>query len=261
MWVNDSSRRGTTAALLFLPLLLLMSSPRDSAGQSAAEEAVNQGKAEYQKSCAFCHGVDATGARGPDLVRSPIVAHDTDGDKLGEVIRNGRPDKGMPPLPLSTAQIKAIAAFLHARAREALESADLPKSYPVEKLLTGNAEAGKAYFNGEGGCRSCHSPTGNLAGVARKYPPLELEARMLYPAGAPKTVTVILPSGRQIFGRVKHLDEFVVTLVDINGKYWSFSRDNVKVEVHDPLAAHRKLLDRLNQDDLHNLFTYLETLQ
>ena len=32
---------------------------------------------------------------GPDLVRSLLVAHDVKGDLIGEVIRQGRPDKGM----------------------------------------------------------------------------------------------------------------------------------------------------------------------
>jgi cytochrome c oxidase cbb3-type subunit 3 len=33
------------------------------------------------------------------------------------------------------------------------------------------------------------------------------------------------------------------------------------VNVHDPLAAHRQLLDKLTQADVHNLFAYLETLK
>jgi cytochrome c oxidase cbb3-type subunit 3 len=35
----------------------------------------------------------------------------------------------------------------------------------------------------------------------------------------------------------------------------------VKVELQDPLAAHRELLERLTQADVHNLFAFLETLK
>jgi hypothetical protein len=35
----------------------------------------------------------------------------------------------------------------------------------------------------------------------------------------------------------------------------------VKVEVRDPLAMHRQLLDEYADADIHNVVTYLETLK
>jgi cytochrome c oxidase cbb3-type subunit 3 len=35
----------------------------------------------------------------------------------------------------------------------------------------------------------------------------------------------------------------------------------VKLEVHDPLAAHRELTGKYTDADLHNLFAFLETLK
>ena len=219
--------------------------PQAAAQDSVAQNsAVERGRKQFEQSCGFCHGADATGARGPDLVRSPLVAHDVKGDLIGEVIRHGRPDKGMPPIPAMTdEQVADIAAF----------------------LLTGNADAGKEYFNGPGGCKNCHSPTGDLAGIAAKYSPIELEARMLYPGdrkdGPQTTAVVTLPSGEQIKGQVVHADDFVVGLRDASGWYRSFARDRVKVELHDPLAAHGELLGKLTEADVHNLFAYLESLK
>ena len=227
---------------------------------------LDRGRMLFEQSCGFCHGPDATGARGPDLVRSVLVAHDVNGNLIGEVIRQGRPDKGMPPIAAMTdEQVADIAAFLHTRAAEAIGSSRVPKSYPVEKLLTGNADAGKAFFNGAGGCKNCHSPTGDLAAIATKYSPIELEAHMLYPgsreATSPATAVVTLPSGEQIKGPLVRADDFMVSLRDASGWYRSFSRDRVKVEVQDPLSAHRELLGKLTQADVHNLFAYLETLK
>ncbi len=239
-----------------------------AAQQEPAKDAatVDRGRKLFEQSCGFCHGPDATGARGPDLVRSPLVAHDVNGNLIGEVIRHGRPDQGMPPMATMTdEQVADIAAFLHARAAEAIKSAGVPRSYPVEKLLTGNADAGKAFFNGAGGCKNCHSPTGDLATIATKYSPIELEAHMLYPgsreATAHATAVVTLPSGEQIKGPLVHADDFMVSLRDPSGWYRSFPRDRVKVEVQDPLTAHRELLGKLTQADVHNLFAYLETLK
>ena len=227
----------------------------------APDPAVERGHKTFQQSCGFCHGPDATGARAPDLVRSPLVAHDVKGDKIGEVIRLGRPDKGMPPMVLTDQQILDIAAYLHARAAEALSSSGVPSKYPLEKLLTGNADAGKAYFNGAGGCKSCHLPVGDLAAIGTKYSPVELQSRMLYPGGKHTIALVTLPSGQQFKGPLAHADDFVIALRDASGWYRSFPRDQVKVELQDALAAHRELLDKLTQADVHNLFAYLQTLK
>jgi len=189
------------------------------------------------------------------------VAHDLKGDKIGEVIRLGRPDKGMPAMPVTDEQVLDIAAYLHARAVEGLRSAEVPSTYPIEKLLTGDPQAGKTYFNGAGNCKSCHSPTGDLASIATKYSPIDLEARMLYPRGKNSIAVVTLPSGEQVKGPLAHADDFVIALRDTSGWYRSFSRDRVKVELQDPLTAHRELLDRLSQTDVHNLFAYLESLK
>jgi cytochrome c oxidase cbb3-type subunit 3 len=227
----------------------------------AADPAVDRGRKQFAQSCAFCHGPDATGGRAPDLMRSPLVAHDAKGDLIGEVVHQGRPDKGMPALPLSDDQVADIAAFLHARAAEGMASSEVPEGYAVERLLTGNAEAGKSYFNGAGGCIACHSPAGDMAAAVGKYSALDLEMHMLYPEGHHKTAQVMLPSGEKIEGPLEHIDDFEVALRDASGWYRSFARDRVKVEVNDRLAAHRALLDKLTQADIHNLFAYLQSLK
>src|ERR1700682_629938 len=245
--------------------LLLLMSLQDSAakqqGEADGAAAAERGRKQFEQSCGFCHGADATGARGPDLLRSPLVAHDVKGDQIGPVIHEGRPDKGMPAMALTEAQVLDIAAFLHARAAEAMHSARVPKVYAIEKLLTGNAEAGKTFFNGAGGCNKCHSPTGDLAGIAGKHSPIDLQAQMLYPGGKHTTAVVTLPSGEQVKGSVEHADDFVIAVRDKTGWYRSFRRDRVKVELQDGLAGHRELLNTLRQADVHNVFAYLETLK
>jgi cytochrome c oxidase cbb3-type subunit 3 len=237
-----------------------------AATQLAAADApaivLERGRTQFKAACGFCHGDDATGSRAPDLIRSPVLSHDVSGELLKPVIKEGRPEKGMPAFPnLTDSQISDMVAFLHAQALAALHSAHVPRDYPVEKLLTGNAEAGKAFFNGAGGCYGCHSPTGDLAGVAKKHSPLDLQSRFLYPAGTKSTVTVTLRSGKQVSGTLLHKDEFNVAMRDSSGWYRSWPLDQVKAEVHDPLEAHRQLLYKYKDADVHNLFAYLESLK
>src|SRR5579862_8566364 len=83
--------------------------------------AVERGRSQFKSSCGFCHADDATGNRAPDLIRSSSLSHDLDGDTLGPVIRNGRPDKGMPAFAtLNAAQLADIVVFLHRLAYDAL---------------------------------------------------------------------------------------------------------------------------------------------
>ncbi|MEO7141939.1 MAG: cytochrome c, partial [Bryobacteraceae bacterium] len=146
--------------------------------------------------------------------------------------------------------------------------------YQVQNIVIGDAKAGEAYFNGAGGCNACHSPTGDLAHVASKFAPADLQAAFLYPGsafrytpGAPRAavathVTVTLPSGQSISGTLKRVDDFNVSMYDSSGVYHSWARTpRMKVEVEDPLAAHRELLAKYTDADMHNLLAYLVTLK
>lgn len=230
----------------------------------AAMGALEQGRQTFEQNCSFCHGADANGGgEGPSLIRSALVRHDENGNLVGQVIRNGRPEKGMPSFSLSEEQIRAIATFLDAQIEASdKRSAGLPsKDYSLKLLLTGNAQAGKSYFFGAGGCSACHSPAGDLAHVAKKYAPVDLETRFLYPSDAKKTATITMPSGKTVSGTVTHLDAFTIAIRDGNGWHRSWPRSAVKLAIHDPLAAHRALLHKYTQADVHDLFAYLETLQ
>jgi cytochrome c oxidase cbb3-type subunit 3 len=239
------------------PLPRQQQPPEDSA-------AVERGRALFRSSCGFCHGEDATGSRAPDLLRSAVVLHDDNGNLLGPTIRNGRPDKGMPSFAtMKDDEIAAIVAFLHHQATLALHSNRVQRDYPAAKLLTGNADAGKAYFDGAGGCSGCHSVTGDLAHVAKKYSPIDLQQHMVYPSGKTtlKTAVVTTKDGTRYQGKVAHQDEFNIALLCDDGWYRSFPMDQVEVQVKDPLEAHRELMPKYSDADLHNLFAYLETLK
>jgi cytochrome c oxidase cbb3-type subunit 3 len=252
------------AAVILAPLVFAPLADGQPTAPQFDMAAVQRGRAQFKSSCGFCHADDATGNRAPDLIRSALLSHDVNGDKIAPVIKNGRPDKDMPAFPnMSDKTIADIDAFLHKQAYDALHSTSVPNDYPLAKLLTGRAGAGKAYFNGAGGCASCHSPTGDLAGIAKKYSPIELQQRFLYPArGAQIRATVTLPDRTKIEGPVVHEDEFEIAITGPDGWYHSWKRSQVKsVEIHNPLAAHQALMPKYTDKDIHDLFAYLETLQ
>jgi mono/diheme cytochrome c family protein len=236
-------------------------------------EAVARGQKTFVATCGFCHGTNARGgAGGPDLVRSVLVLHDEGkGDKIGPVILNGRPDKGMPKFNMTEAQIKDIAAFLLSRNQAAANRA----SYQIQNIVTGDPKAGHAYFSAH--CASCHAE-GDLAHIASKFDPVALQNLFLYPRqhrwpgmpGPPPdprtetTGTVTLPSGESVSGILVHIDDFNVSLKDSSGEYHSWTLGDgsgVTVKVHNPLEGHIELLPKYTNADMHNILAYLETMK
>jgi mono/diheme cytochrome c family protein len=220
------------------------------------------GGALFQQNCAFCHGRDAMGGEtGPDLTESKLVLSDKTGGKIAQVIREGRPDNRMPAFNLSSEEVGSIIAFIRAREAAAVARPGGRRGVAVADLQTGNVEAGRKYFDGPGGCGKCHSPNGDLAGVATRYEGLQLEERMLYPRGAKSTVTVTTASGQKISGTLAYLDEFTVALRDRDGIYHSWPISRVHYAVQSPVDAHAELFSKYTDDDIHNLMAYLQTLR
>jgi cytochrome c oxidase cbb3-type subunit 3 len=232
-------------------------------------DAVDRGRKQFVVQCGGCHGSNARGDdNGPDLVRSEIVLDDEQGSLLGPMIRKGRPNEGMPAFDLPDAQIQDLAAFLRERTQAAINR----NAYPLQDLLTGDAKAGQAYFNGAGRCNSCHSPTGDLAGLATRFQAAQLQTRFLYPRGGrgggpnsaeakPTTATVTPRTGPAVSGTLEFIDDFTVGLRDAEGYYRSFARDSVKLDIQDPLAAHAQLLRQYTDKNMHDVLAYLVTLK
>ena len=222
------------------------------------------GNALFQQNCAFCHGHDAMGGEtGPDLTRSKLVLSDTDGSRITEVMREGRTgnDVRMPAFQFSASESASLVAFIHASAAAAAKLKGGRRGVDAADLQTGNADSGKMYFNGAGGCAKCHSATGDLAGIASRYQGLQLEERMLYPRNAKSTLTVTLPSGQTVTGVLAYRDEFTVALKDSSGVYRSWPAADVSYKVDSPADAHAELFSRYTDDDIHNLMAYLQTLR
>jgi len=269
-----STARRSSINILYLFLALAGAAFGAPAGSD--ESAISRGKQLFGENCGFCHGLDARGAdQGPDLAHSLIVLSDAKGERLGEFLRVGRADKGMPVFSIFTKdEIAQLAAFLHDRV-------EASRSGAVEANLTslvGNAKAGEAYFNGAGRCSTCHSPAGDLKGIGSKYDSWRLQDCFVNPRVAcgqtadldsiesPRRsiqVKVTTAAGEIISGTLVSLTDFEVALRDASGERRSFSRNNdiPKVEIHDPMQAHLDLLRKYSDKDLHDLSAYLMSLK
>jgi len=159
---------------------------RDAGGFKAPTASLERGRAVYVLNhCHFCHGVDLTRATmgAANLSQSPLVGTDEDGNVIGPLVKAGLPNlqTAMPSYrDLTPSEIVDLARYIHflrqqARFRELSGVTDGPP---------GDRAAGETYFNGAAKCQSCHSVTGDLAGIGRKHDPATLRARLLRPGPA-----------------------------------------------------------------------------
>lgn len=240
---------------------------------------IERGRTLYAVTCSACHGVDLRGGQlgGPNLLRSPVMLNDQHGELLLPIVRGSRAEKGMPPLPMNEPDVTAVAEFIHSvqaasRGQGAPPESDAPPPDPV----VGDAAAGQAYFAAK--CSTCHSPTGDLQGLAAKVPDPRALQNLWVSGGAGRggrgrgaatqqparvTVTVTLQGGGTLEGDLVKLDDFLVTVRQADGTIRSVRRDGdvPKVEVRDPLEAHRTLLGIYTDKDMHDVTAYLVTLK
>jgi len=241
---------------------------------------LERGAALYRIRCAGCHGVDLRGGDqgGPNLLRSEVVLMDQKGEGIMPIVQNGRQSSGMPgmpPVPLPPDDILAVAEYLHSVLANAGRQGRPPLSStpPVLDVLVGDIEAGRAYFTAK--CSSCHSVTADLKGIAaRVSDPKQLQnlwvsggsgGRGGSPASDSRSVrvTVTPAAGAPVEGRLVRVDDFVVTLVQDDGTRRAFRRngDEPKVDVRDPLAAHRALVPGYTDTDMHNVTAFLAVIK
>jgi cytochrome c oxidase cbb3-type subunit 3 len=242
--------------------------PKRPPGDPAA---IERGKALYGVNCTFCHGADTRGGDGgPSLLRTATVLDDQHGELIGVVVKNGRPDRGMPKFSFRDEQIEDIAAYIHTFTAAGYDES----RNPPPSIVVGDAKAGAAYFATK--CASCHSPDRDLKGFSAKFDdPKAMQQAWLMPGSGgrgaasspvkapPETVTVTLPSGEKVTGVLDRLDDFVVSLTQTDGTHRSFrtTGNTPAVEVHDPLQPHKDLLRVYTDADIHNVTAFLVTLK
>jgi cytochrome c oxidase cbb3-type subunit 3 len=185
----------------------------------------------------------------------------------------------MPALQLPETDILAVAEFLHSVMAQAGRQGRPPeRETPFElNVVVGDAAAGEVYF--QRACSRCHSLAGDLQGIAgRVANPRDLQN--LWVSGgvsgrgggrggggggqdARVRVTVTVPGGAAVTGRLVRIDDFIVTLVDDEGVRRTFRREGAtpKVEIADPLEPHRRLALELTDRDMHNVTAYLATIK
>jgi putative heme-binding domain-containing protein len=240
----------------------------DSAKNPSADE-LAEGKLLFQGECGECHGVDASGAAGPDLHG---VTQRRGDEGVFSVIRNGIPGTGMAPVSnLNDKRAWEVVAYLHTLSPTA-----------ADEEVKGDPVKGKAIYEANG-CATCHSIDGQgggfgpqLTNIGEARAPKYLHDFLLDP-GAHPPADASLPergsftgylvthvwtkTGREISGVRINEDTFTIDIEDVGGHYYSFNKSDLQKIETEPGKSVMPSFTNLSATDLDNLVAYLASLK
>jgi cytochrome c oxidase cbb3-type subunit 3 len=257
---------------LLLVLLIAAASPVLAQGNP---DAVQQGKAVYDKNCTACHGANAgAGDRAPAIVAagSTSMRGERNDAQLLAIIRDGIPGTAMPAWGsrLSADELSRLIAYIHALRGTALDNP-----------LPGDVAHGEAVFWGKGNCSACHAIAGrgsvigpDLGDIAaiRKAVAIsdaltKTEHRVYGDGGVhlamiPPTdytpIHVVTKSGQALDGLMRNQDAWSVQFIDRDGRLHSFARSELSSLAIKPGSIMPTDYDkRLSADEFKDLMAFL----
>jgi putative heme-binding domain-containing protein len=221
-------------------------------------DSIRSGMALYRIRCADCHGLDASGYRGPDL--KTLVAGGVSDERLFQTIRKGVPGTEMPSTEAPDNDLLLIIAYLHS-----VGTVSAPET-PV-----GNVDNGAKLFSAQ--CASCHrvggkggriGPDLTRVGIARSRTVLVREIRTPSEVIAPnyETVTLVTKDGQRIRGAKKNEDVFSIQVMDTRERIQGYLKSNLQDVVYEKVSLMPEYGPaRLSDKDLNDLVGYLSTLR
>ena len=221
-------------------------------------ESIRSGMALFRIRCADCHGMDATGYRGPDL--TALMSGDVSDERLFQTIRKGVPGTEMPPSDDPDDDLLLVIAYLR----------KLSTPAPSERTV-GNVENGARLFASQ--CASCHRVAGRggrlgpdltRVGVARSRAALirEIRTPSEWVPPAFETITLVTKDGQRIRGAKKNEDVFSIQVMDTRERIQGYAKSNLQQVIYEKDSLMPAFAPtRLNDSDLNDLVGYLSTLR
>jgi putative heme-binding domain-containing protein len=222
---------------------------------------IRSGMALYRIKCADCHGLDASGYRGPDIIA--VMAAGATDERLFQTIRKGVPGTDMPAArEFDTPDDDLLMMIAYLR--------KIGSVAPTEKPV-GNIENGGRLFAAQ--CASCHRVAGDggrigpdltRIGASRSRAALTREIRMpsewITPAF--ETVTLVMTDGQRIRGVKKNEDVFSIQVMDARERIQGYMKSNLQDIIYDKTSL-MPVFDagRLSDADLNDVVGYLMTLR
>lgn len=181
--------------------------------------------------------------------------------ELANVIRNGIPDTAMIPTGYSDSEITALIAYLHNM-----------NTFDLAGVAAGDPARGRALFEGEGECGSCHAVNGNgprfapdLGSIGVERTAAVLERTLVDPHEAllpiNRPVRAVTRDGVVVTGRRLNEDTYTVQLIDERERLRSLEKADLREYSVLDAAAMPSYADSFTVEERADLVAYLLSLK
>ena len=231
---------------------------RDSKSPSADPRDIEGGRQLVRAYCTSCHGLDAKGARAPDLTQR-VLRHGNSDEALSNIIRNGIPGTGMTGFAWwPSRHVRKVVSFLqHQRSSQA------------PSVIPGDAQKGKEVFEKQR-CSTCHwtGPTGGRRGpdLSTSRGPLEYVRQALVDPAADidrqyQQVVLVTKTGRILQGMRLSEDSFYIQLIDERDRLYTIAKADIDQLERPSQSLMPSYEKELSSEELDNLIAYLFSLR
>jgi putative heme-binding domain-containing protein len=225
---------------------------------SAAE--IQAGSRLYATQCQQCHGQMGDQISGTNLRRGQFRRVTSD-DDIKRIVASGLTEVGMPPFKFQPAELDAIVAFIRAGFD--------PGGTAVR---IGDAQRGRAVYDGKGQCSTCHRVNGlgsrvapDLSDIGSARQPAALHRSLLEPTKGMwpinRPVRIVTRDGRTIAGRRLNEDTFTIQLIDANERLVSIDKSEIKEYERAKQSTMPSVAGKLSGDEIADLIAYLLSLK
>ena len=227
------------------------------AGQTAApshEQEVDQGRQAFEANCAVCHGMDASGGRGPNLRRAHIQRA-PDEASLCDLIESGIPPEMPAGAFLTDVEVRSLVAYVRSLGQSAAAA------------VTGDAARGEQVFAANG-CAACHILAGRGTAIGPELTDLgdrrsaaHVREVLLDPASRLPAeflmVRVTTLSGQVAEGIRVNEDNYSIQLRDAAGSLRSFEKAELRSQERLKGQTPMPSFKNLQSADVQDLVAYL----
>jgi len=232
---------------------------QDRAVQYAPAD-IRYGAQIYTAQCSACHGVNGDQVNGVDLRSGQLRRAPSDTD-LRNVITNGIPGTVMPPFKFDPPELTGIVAYIRNM-----------RDFDARAVTLGDASRGQAWFEGAGGCTSCHRVYGKGPRVAPDLSDIGairtadiLQRTLLDPNGSilpmNRSVRVVTRDGKVINGRRLNEDTYSVQLIDDQEHLLSVAKADLREYTVTKTTNMPSYKDKASAQDLADVIAYLLSLK
>jgi cytochrome c oxidase cbb3-type subunit 3 len=246
---------------LILAGILVLSAPGAlSAQPTYAAADIQYGAKLFGEQCTNCHGGNGDAVTGVDLRTNRFKTVVTDND-LRNVITNGVPRTGMPPFKFPQPELTAIVAYIRNM-----------RTFDAKDVMIGDAERGRAVFEGKGECSRCHRVNGkgprvapDLSDIGVLRTPDAIRRAIVQPEDeiryGNRSIRAVTSDGQVITGRRLNEDTYTVQVIDEKERLVSLVKADLREYGLVRRTAMPSYRDKLASGELADVLAYLLTLK